>query len=183
MNLTHGFEGYDMPERTDQQTREFENEERTGIESLAADPTQDNVFEERDASGTKPSATPDESEEGSRFGASVSLLPLLVVLVPPFVASFLVGSVPLLPDDLATAVGAAIGLLVGGFAAGLLGGARQYTEAALAGAIVGLLGGWTITGGFAVPTVLGGLLAGVVIALLGTYFGRDLRAGLTKDLS
>jgi len=169
-----------MAERTDQRTRELDGDEDAVTEPVA-DVDPDDVLD--DSTGTEPDEREAADESDSLLGGRISVLSLLLVLAPPFVTAFFIGSVPLVPDAFATAIGAALGLLAGGFATGLVRGTGQYGEAGLAGAIVGLLAAWSLGGGFAVPTAAGGLLAGIVIALLGTYSGCDLRAGLTKDLS
>jgi hypothetical protein len=104
------------------------------------------------------------------------------VLVSPFLCAFLVGTVPLLPAAVTTVTGAATGLFGGGFLAGLLREANGYTEATLGGAAIGALTAWTTNNGFELPIVAVGLVVGILLALAGTYFGSDLRAGLTKEI-
>ena len=87
-------------------------------------------------------------------------------------------------------VGGVAGLL-GIFAAGLLLGVLGrpgYLELLVAGAAtagVGLLLDQlvlSVVGGFALPLTAVGATAGAVVAVLGHYFGRDLREGLTRSL-
>lgn len=89
-----------------------------------------------------------------------------------------------------------VGLFVAAFALGLVLSNRHYLESALAGGLAGglvfVLG--TLTTGF-LPVGVGlleeygvgiagvGVGTGIVVTLAGYYFGRDLRAGLTRDLS
>jgi hypothetical protein len=81
-----------------------------------------------------------------------------------------------------------VGILLGGFVYGLLAGERRYLELGLAGGFSGattavlsllpqLAAGLNGTRLFAIA---GGV--GLVLALVGHYFGRDLRSGLTKDI-
>jgi hypothetical protein len=87
------------------------------------------------------------------------------------------------------------GLFVVAFAVGLLGSGRRYAEVGLAAAVASGLG--FVAGAlsstfvpFAVEllTQYGVAIAGVgagvgaLAALVGHYLGRDLRAGLTRDL-
>ncbi|PSP87700.1 hypothetical protein BRC78_06460, partial [Halobacteriales archaeon QH_8_68_33] len=113
-------------------------------------------------------------------GRSV-LLTFGVVILSVLLAS----SVPLLGI-----VGAPLGVFAGAFALGLASGTRRYVEFALAGALVSGLGAFQGSlfrvailsdAGFApVFAIAGGI--GLVIALLGHYFGRDLRNGLTASI-
>ncbi|ERH11952.1 MAG: hypothetical protein J07HB67_00963 [halophilic archaeon J07HB67] len=88
-----------------------------------------------------------------------------------------------------------VGLFAATFGYGLASGRSAYTEVGLAGAVaaaVTLLLGTLSTGGFVLGADLVGrygvTLAGVgvgvgfLVALVGHYFGRDLRKGLTRDV-
>jgi hypothetical protein len=167
-----------MSEHADQPTRERDQED--GHEALATDDIAetgpDSDFE------AEPSSVDSSEDDASLLSRFLSPLPFCLVLLVPFLAAILVGRLPLLPDSVTTLTGAVVGLFAGGFVAGLVRTARQYSEAAIAGALVGVLTAWTTSGGFS-PSVVGvGLLGGVALAVVGTYFGRDLRAGLTADL-
>lgn len=81
-----------------------------------------------------------------------------------------------------------LGVFAATFLFGLVVEERRYTEAAVAG---GLTAGTSFLFGFVVLAFLGGLGVapamvgaglGAVVALAGTYFGRDLRHGLTRDV-
>ena len=97
----------------------------------------------------------------------------------------LASSIPLLG-----VVGAPLGVFAGAFVLGLVSGERRYLEFALAGALAGGVGAFSGTlfriavfsdVGFApVFAVAGGV--GLALALLGHYFGRDLRDGLTSSI-
>ncbi|MFT4931959.1 MAG: hypothetical protein ACI91T_001847, partial [Natronomonas sp.] len=93
------------------------------------------------------------------------------------------GFVPLLPALLATF----LGILIGGLAIGLFESEGSYAETGAAGLLVGgaaaLLNNLTLTiVGIGAPLVVTGAVGGLVGAILGLYFGRDLKTGLTKDL-
>ena len=166
--------------------------------------TDDDLGSERQAAGsTKASddagrgaATPElEAEASSGTGGLRSRLPSrpsaptvltprgLLLALALTVAGFLVGgAVPL--------VGGVIGLLgigVAGFLLGVLGRGR-YVELALAGAATGAVAFFldrlvlSVAAGFAVPLTLVGGSAGLLAAVLGLYFGRDLRDGLTRGV-
>lgn len=81
-----------------------------------------------------------------------------------------------------------LGLLAATFGFGLVVEKRRYAEAAAAG---GLVGGVSFLLEFVALSLLGGLGVGPALlgaglggglAILGTYFGRDLRHGLTQEV-
>lgn len=80
-----------------------------------------------------------------------------------------------------------LGVFAVGFFLGVL-GRRGYLELFVAGAAtagVGLLLDQlvlSVVGGFALPLTAVGATAGAVVAVVGHYFGRDLRDGLTRSL-
>ena len=97
--------------------------------------------------------------------------------------------------DLPTLLASHAAQLAVAFAAGLVGSRSRYLEVGLAGAVAAgaafLLG--TLTSVFApiagrvladygVAIVGVGTGAGLLVALAGHYFGRDLRDGLTRDV-
>lgn len=101
------------------------------------------------------------------------------------------GAIPLIGGT----IGPALGVLLGAFLVGLVFSARKYVEAGIAGAAAGagtavtsVLGvGFLPIGldylsewGLPLLAVGGGL--GLLLALVGHYFGRDLRAGVTSDV-
>lgn len=113
-----------------------------------------------------------------------SIRAFLVALVLAVGGALVAGLVPFLSGALA----AVLGVLVAGFGLGLLREQRAYTEVALAGAafagVATLLDFllWSVVGGLGVPVTAIGFGAGVIAGVLGHYLGRDLRAGLTRDL-
>lgn len=120
----------------------------------------------------------------SRLRSPFSLRAFLVALLLTVVASAAVGLVPFLPQSVAT-VG---GVFLGTFALGLVRGKRAYLESALAGILVVTVAALTqfflvsVVGDVGIPIAAAGAGAGLLAGLLGHYFGRDLRAGLTRDL-
>jgi len=88
-------------------------------------------------------------------------------------------------------LGRFVGIALGAFVLGFLSAPRRYVEAGLAGALAAGLGfvlGALDTALLPVVADYGlqiagvGTTVGLLAALLGHYFGRDLRAGLTKEL-
>lgn len=150
---------------------------------------------ERPAASTERSAAPAAStDDGSsvreRLGGLFSVRTFLVALVLSVVAVVAGGAIPLVGF-----LGRLGGLFVVAFAVGLLGSGRRYAEVGLAAAVASGLG--FVAGAlsstfvpFAVEllTQYGVAIAGVgagvgaLAALVGHYLGRDLRAGLTRDL-
>jgi len=160
------------------------------VEALTGDP--DTTASARDStgssadsagllSGLRPSLSLSNSLAALPSGRSV-LLTFGIVLVSVLLAS----SVPLLGG----VFGAPVGIFAGAFALGLASGSRRYLEFALAGALVSGLGAFQGSlfriavfsdVGFA-PVFALAAAFGLVVALLGHYFGRDLRDGLTSSI-
>ncbi len=105
--------------------------------------------------------------------------------------SVLGGFVPLIGGS----VGRLAGVAAGAFLIGAVAARRRYVETALAGAGVGaastllsvLSVGFLPVGvrflqDYGVGLVGVGATLGALVALIGAYFGRDLRAGLTADV-
>jgi len=152
-----------------------------------------------DSGDAADSVTGDETVEstdsdGGRIGMSgrwFSAKSFAVVAAAVAVAVFLGGSIPLIGGT----VGSAGGVFVAAFLVGLVFSGRKYVETGIAGAAAGA--------GTAVLNVLGiGFLPigldylqqwgpslfalggglGLAVALLGHYFGRDLRSGLSQSV-
>lgn len=83
-------------------------------------------------------------------------------------------------------LGGVAGVLAGAFLFGLL--RRGYVETTVAGGVAAGVGTLldvlvvSVLGGVGVPVAVLGVGAGAAAGLIGHYFGRDLRAGLTRDL-
>lgn len=122
---------------------------------------------------------------GSRIGDVFSVRAFLAALALSTVGLFASSIVPLLP----TGISALLGVFAGAFVLGLVASTRRYAESAAAGAGVAAVATLadvlfiTLLTGFApaLAVVSGG--AGLLAGLVGHYFGRDLRAGLTRDVS
>lgn len=126
--------------------------------------------------------TEDTAESQSRLDSLVSPTAVLLAVVLSIVGTVLVGSVPLLGF-----AGELLGVAIAGFCYGLVTDTRRYLELALAGALVG--GGTSLVSnlvltllGAGIPLVAVGVLGGAAAGVVGHYFGRDLRDGLTREI-
>lgn len=84
-------------------------------------------------------------------------------------------------------IGNLLGVALGAFLYGVVASTRHYTETVLAGTAVGgvlaLLGNLALSlTGVGVPLVAVGAVGGGLAGLVGHYFGRDLRDGLTREI-
>lgn len=165
-----------MPDRTDQKTVERDS---------FADTLEEDFGEE---------STPSAPESESSEGVLASRVPSMESVFSP--RSFLVRAVVLLLGAIGAGfvplIGGIVAVALGVFGAAFLLGAvsdeRRYLETATAGAALGGLLALART--FSVAIAAGGttrvagvgLGVGLVASLLGLYFGRDLRKGLTKDI-
>lgn len=125
--------------------------------------------------GLKPSLSPKEYFSPKAFLALVLLLGA---------GLFAGGMIPLL-----STAGQLLGLFATAFLVGLLASKRRYLEMGTAGASVGAVAAFasyafiTLIGSAPGTTVLAvGASAGLLAAVGGYYFGRDLRSGLTRDI-
>lgn len=81
-----------------------------------------------------------------------------------------------------------LGVFAATFLFGLAVSDRRYAETALAGAVATAGGTFldvavvAVLGGVGVPLVAAAGVLGAAVAAVGTYFGRDLRDGLTRDV-
>jgi len=161
-----------MAERTAERTRESD------ADAEPADSTAPDVTETSVGSVTDEATETAEESAGSYFSVRA-----LVVAFVAIGGGMTLGSlIPMIPFT------AFAGIPVGAFLHGLLDRERRYVETAVAG---GLLAGLAVLSSL-LPQVLAGLngarlfaiaaSVGLVLGLLGHYFGRDLRNGLTRDL-
>jgi len=152
-----------------------------GETQLDADLGVDTVEDEgEDADDEGGRAVRDRLRAGAGRVASGRAL-VLAFVATAIGAIFLGGAIPL--GGLSTL----LGVFLAAFVYGTFAGANRYLEHGLAGTVVGgattLLGNLTLTTlGPGVPILAVGAIAGGVAGLLGHYFGRDLRDGLTRDL-
>ncbi|WP_066415501.1 hypothetical protein [Halorubrum aethiopicum] len=124
-------------------------------------------------------------------GRWFSLKTFAVAVVAVAAGTVLAGLVPLVGGT----IGAVAGVLLGTFLVGLLLSSPNYVETGLAGALAGggsavssVLGvgflpiGLDYLGQWGLPLLAVGGGVGLLCGLVGHYFGRDLRAGVTGDL-
>lgn len=118
-----------------------------------------------------------------RMDGVFSLKAFVVALVLTAVGSGLGGFIPLIGGPLAF-----LGLFLATFVLGAIGSRRYYAEAGLAAGLVA--GGSALQNhiylafvdGSGPVFIAGFAVIGLVCGVLGHYFGRDLRDGLTRDL-
>ncbi|WP_135303984.1 hypothetical protein [Haloarcula amylovorans] len=169
-----------MAERTEERTRETE----ATVDSAAATQTDTGVDVGR-LDGFQTDTAEEEAESG---GSYFSLRALLVAFVA-IGGGIAIGSlVPVIPFV------ALLGIPAGAFVHGLVASERRYAESALAGGVsAGLVTVSSFLSQFVLRGVAGGDLGmgrlfaiaaavGLVLALVGHYFGRDLRDGVTRDI-
>jgi len=142
----------------------------------------DSATEGRESALDESTAAEDSSWLRRKVGTVASSRSLLIGVVLAVVGGVLFGAIPFVG-----LLGNLLGIGAGGFVYGLSTSARRYLEMAIAGAVAGagiaLLGNvvlaLVVTGGSLVAL---GAAGGAVAGVIGHYFGRDLRAGLTRDL-
>ena len=147
------------------------------------------------AAAAEPSAGSAESAGGSgRIGVSgrwFSGKAFALALVTVAVGVFVGGLIPIIGGT----IGTAGGVFLAAFLLGLVLSTRRYVETGVAGAAAGAASAVTSVLGvgflpigidylsqWGLPLVAVGGGVGLVLALLGHYFGRDLRAGLSQDI-
>lgn len=119
----------------------------------------------------------------SRAASLFSPRSFLVTAVVALAGYLVIGGIPLIG-----AVTKFLGIAAGTFLAGAVGSESRYVESAAVGTAVAggaaLLNHLTLTvfTGIGVPLVALGALLGLLAGVAGHYFGRDLRAGLTRDI-
>ena len=157
-----------MGQRTDQYTRSRSDDaERTGDVSRTADAGRAGQRSLR--------------ERAARVFSPKFFLLALVAFGVVFVAGN--AAVPFVP-----VVGGLAGIAALAFVLGLVASSRRYLEVAAAGAVAAGLATWlsnlflSVIGNVGVPIALVGAGGGVLAALVGYYFGRDLRDGLTREI-
>jgi len=155
----------------------------------------DSAAEPDDSTTAEPStANAGSSGDAGRIGVSgrwfsgkAFALALLTVGVGVFAGSL----IPVIGGT----VGTAGGVFVAAFLFGLVVSTRRYAETGVAGAAAGAVSAVTSVLGvgflpigidylsqWGLPLVAVGGGVGLLLALLGHYFGRDLRAGLSQDI-
>jgi hypothetical protein len=175
-----------------------ESELGVDVDSLTGDPSAstggNDAAAERTASGAAEADTDDGPGLLSRLRPSVGLggtgdltnglttRSFVVSLVVTVVFMLGVGGVVPLPGA------GLLGVFLGAFLLGLVSGKRRYLFLVLSGGLAAglnaLFGSLTLAflAGLAAPLAALGAGGGALAAVLGHYFGRDLRAGLTRDM-
>ena len=162
-----------MEQRTDQHTRSpTDDAERSAdAERRAGD---------RTADGGRAGGRSLRERAARVFSPKFFLLALLA-----FGAVYVAGNavVPFVP-----VVGGLAGIAAAAFVLGLVASTRRYLETATAGAVAAGLGTLlgnlllSVVGNVGTTIALAGAGGGVLAALVGYYFGRDLRDGLTREI-
>ncbi|MFD1585716.1 hypothetical protein ACFR9U_01875 [Halorientalis brevis] len=182
-----------MAERTDQRDRSVDDSadllDDAGVRA-DVDPGPD---VDRGPGPDEPAAAASEATITSRlreslaspFSGLFSVRVFLFVLGLVLVAMVAAGSV--VPIPFLGGLAGFVGIATVGFGVGLADARPRYLELLLAGAIAAGLG--TLLDhlilaafGLGLPLVVLGVGAGSLAGLVGHYFGRDLRDGLTRDL-
>jgi hypothetical protein len=123
---------------------------------------------------------------GSRFRRLFSPRTFLLAIVLSVVGLVAGGAVPVVGY-----LGRFLGIALAAFALAFLVSGRRYVEAGLAGALAAGLGFvlgtlnsvlFPVVADYGLQIAGVGTTAGLLAALVGHYFGRDLKAGLTKEL-
>jgi hypothetical protein len=130
----------------------------------------------------EPATASDGPTLRERAGDVFSVRAFVVALALTAVGVALGGFVPILG-----AVLRYVGVFVATFALGAVSERRHYVEAGLAGALVPALGTLLdyfalAIGGVGAPVIAVAAGVGLLAGLVGHYFGRDLRDGLTREL-
>ena len=181
-----------MAERSDQRTRSADEDplvEESGL-GLDGGPTVDDA--PAPPSGSDQSrGIADRLRAPFSAAASRATAPFEGLFAPrSFLLLFVLSVAGMFVAGAALPLGSVAGLLglaLVAFGAGLVGERRQYAEvvlsSGLAAGISWFLGNLVLTAlGPGVPLVAVGVGAGALVGAVGHYFGRDLRAGLTRDI-
>jgi len=155
-----------MSEQTAERSRETDSDGEAATDGTAI--------------GVEKGTTEQSTDEES--GTIFSMKALVVAFVSVGAGMTLGSLIPLIPYT------ALLGIPLGAFLHGLLDSQRRYLETAIAGGVSAgvavvtsllpqLLAGLDGTRLFAIAAGIG-----IVLAVVGHYFGRDLRDGLTREL-
>jgi len=189
-----------MAERTDQRTREEDIDEDIGLDeefgvddgfgefgsdnAVEAESTENSggFREKLPGGGSKQERKGLRGRIADRIGGIFSIRSFGVALVLTVALAFVAGSlIPVVPAS------SLLGVFAAGFLLGAVGDERQYLEVGAAtlmsGAITALVSNLLVAFlGAGIPLVAIGAGASGVAGLLGHYFGRDLRDGLSRDI-
>lgn len=131
-----------------------------------------------------------------RAGRIFSPKGFLVAFVAAMVGMLGGGAIAgMIPLPFIGSIGGILGLFLAAFVLGAVGSRRQYLEVAVAGAVVAALTfllstltavflpiGVSVLQDWGVAIVGAGAGTGAIVSVLGHYFGRDLRDGLTQEI-
>ena len=178
-----------------QPSKEREASERDPVEGLDELLDDDRTGDEGDpaasSAGERPQATETEVGRIGLDGRWVSGKALALALVAVTVGAVAGSLIPVIGGT----VGTAAGVFSAAFLLGLVSSARRYAEVGTAGAAAGVVTAVTSVLGvgflpigidylqqWGLPLLAVGGGLGLGAALLGHYFGRDLRSGLSRDV-
>lgn len=162
----------------------------TAPEELAVDQTVDEVASNETADTRTDEAASSDNSFTTRLGELFSLKAFLLSTVLIGIGVVGGGAIPLVGT-----VGSLGGLFVAAFIIGLVASKRQYLEVAAAGG--GIIGvsfavsllttgvlpvGWRFFQEYGLAFAGLGVGIGALLGMLGHYFGRDLRDGLTQEI-
>ncbi|WP_224449156.1 hypothetical protein [Haloprofundus salilacus] len=146
------------------------------------------------SSHTNPSPS-DSGDSSSRLGRLFAPKAFLLALALSLVGVFLGGLVPVVGSiPGVNLLLRALGLFAAAFVVGLVAERPRYVEVALAGALVGVFSVVLSTLGAFLPVAVNvlsehgvelgsvGAAVGAFVTLVGHYFGRDLRDGVTREI-
>jgi len=177
-SMSRGTELATMADRSDQKTVERDSFSDTLTDDFVDDDA--DTAPSRDEGGVLDSLVPDLPSLESIFSPRTFLLRAVVLLVGAFGAGF----VPFVGGVLAVA----LGVFGVAFLMGLVFSESRYLETVTAGGLMG--GALALVRSFSIAIASGGtsrlasvgIGVGLVASLLGLYFGRDLRDGLTREV-
>ena len=186
--VTESRDTEDLLEETDRLLSDA-SLESGGDESSAAATRQSDSSVDLSAKSTHDVPTDDTKADSSRFAGLRSWLSADPYFSPrAFFAFVLVIGAGLLAGGMTIPVaGRIIGILGVAFVIGLLTSRRRYLELTAAGTAVGGVSAvasnaFLAAAGSFQTVVAVGVAVGLITSLVGYYFGRDLRNGLTRDI-
>jgi len=174
-----------MSERTEQLTSEASSDDDVrrdgGYEGgFDDDSFDDDLLGGSDAESGSAADADDESRLAGYFSPKAFLGALVGLAILAAVGRSVV--------PIVSGIGGLLGAFAGAFVVGLVSPERRYAETGTAGALLGAISAIPgfIAFGLGIQSVatiaaIGGAV-GLIVTLLGVYFGRDLRDGLSRDI-